>query len=247
MQRPEESAARPANGPCLDTSVTLGELVTRYPKTAQVFKRYGIDFCCGGKRPLRVVLAESGLSEEELASQLREAFAGAEDEGEAPDWTKRSFAELIDHIVSVHHGYLYRELPEIGQYVVKIDHVHGGRHPELAQVRDLFARMRQELMIHLPKEEMDLFPAIKRLEQEPSAEQRGRLTAMVEALEDEHESCGEILKQIRSVTNDYAVPDDACATYRLTFQKLQELESDLFQHIHLENNVLFPCALNFPV
>ena len=157
---------------------------------------------------------------------------------------EETFSELIEYIVNVHHGYLYRTLPVLAQYTIEIENSHGKRHPELTKVRRLFAKVHKELLIHLPKEEMDMFPAIKKLEQEPSALKLQQCVRMIEALESEHDSSEDIFNQIREVTNNYALPDDASDTYRLTYQLLQELESDMNQHINLEDNVLFPRVMN---
>jgi regulator of cell morphogenesis and NO signaling len=224
-----------------DRTMKLGDLVVLHPATAEVLKSYRIDFCCGGNRPFQVVIAESGLDEQEVAAKLEEAVNQTKDGVDSFDWTKTSLSTLIDHIIKTHHAYLYRTLPELAQYVLTIDNVHGSRHLELSKLSKLYTEMQKELLMHLPKEEMELFPAVKKLEQDPvSACDHCR--EMIGSLEDEHESCGEILKEIREITGDYALPEDACATYQYTFHKLQELESDLFQHIHLENNILFPNA-----
>ncbi|AOZ91918.1 hemerythrin domain-containing protein [Paenibacillus crassostreae] len=159
-------------------------------------------------------------------------------------YMEATFSELIDHIVKVHHGYLYTTLPEIAQNIFEIVQEHGTQHPELIKVRKLFTKVHKELLIHLPKEEMDMFPAIKKLEQEPTILKLQQSLRMIEALEDEHESSDDILKQIRAVTDDYSLPEGASTTFRLTYQKLQELESDMIQHIYLEDQVLFPRVMN---
>jgi regulator of cell morphogenesis and NO signaling len=155
-----------------------------------------------------------------------------------------NFSELIDHIINTHHSYLYKVLPEVAQYIQEIENIYGIVHPELIEVRKLFTKVHMELLIHLPKEEMDMFPAIKKLELEPSVLKLQQSLRMIEALENEHESSDDILKQIREVTNNYVLPEGASNTYRLTFQKLQELESDMIQHIYLEDHILFPRVMN---
>jgi len=225
-------------------STLLGDIVTNYPATAEVFKTYRIDFCCGGNRPLGEILAEQGSKAEEISGKLMEACRPASNDNEAVNWKEKNNSELIDHIVNKHHAYLYDNLPETGQYLTTIVNVHGSGHPELSEVRKLFQDMYSELMSHLPDEEQNMFPFIKEMEQNPSPDVQKKCIGMVEELEDEHESCGHILKEIRSITKDYEIPADACPTYKLTFKKLEELESDLFEHIHLENNILFPRVLN---
>lgn len=230
------------SGPDFDRLIPLGDLVAQYPAAADVLKSRRIDFCCGGHRTLQEALQERGLPEDEVMEQLAAACRTVP-EGRQEDWARKKLSDLIDHIVDVHHGYLYRALPELEQYTRTIMNVHGSRHPELAQVHERFKEISQELTAHLPKEETIMFPAIRQLESEPSENQAGLCRQLIESLEDEHEACGHLLKKIREITFDYALPEDACPTYRVTYQKLQALESDLFQHIHLENNVLFPRVL----
>ncbi|WEK56009.1 MAG: iron-sulfur cluster repair di-iron protein [Candidatus Cohnella colombiensis] len=219
----------------------VGDIVTQYPAAADVLKSYRIDFCCGGNRPLLDVVNEMGLSADAVLRDILAVIAQPVGVQEGlTDWTKLNYSELIDHIVKNHHEYLRRTLPELAQYTLTIRDVHGYLHPELAEVNRLFMTMRDELMLHLPKEELEMFPAIMKLDHHPTAVQVEQCKQLIEALEDEHEACGVILKQIRALTNDYEIPEDACPTYQITFHKLQELEADLFQHIHLENNILFP-------
>lgn len=162
-------------------------------------------------------------------------------------YMQATFSELIEHIVKVHHGYLYTALPELAQSVFELVQEYGTQYPELIKVRKLFTKVHKELLVHLPKEEMDMFPAIRELEQEPTILKLQKSLRMIEALEDEHESSDDILKQIREVTEDYSLPEGASTTFISTYQKLQELESDMIQHIYLEDQVLFPRVMNTEV
>jgi regulator of cell morphogenesis and NO signaling len=237
-------------GECFDRSMLLGELVSEHPEAAQVLKSFKIDFCCGGNRPFRDVVKEHDLDENEVVQALNEACKRSAGEGSgssAANWLEAPLSDLIHHIVRNHHQFLYRSLPELTQYVMTIESVHGARHPELVRIRKLYAGMNKELMEHLPKEELDLFPAINRLEEAPSQANLEQVLDQLGDLGTEHESCGRVLKEIREITRDYTLPEDACATYQLTFRMLEELEADLFEHIHLENNILFPRAAKVAV
>jgi regulator of cell morphogenesis and NO signaling len=235
---------------CFDRSMLLGDLVAELPAAAQVLKSFKIDFCCGGNRPFRDVVKEHGLDENEVVRALNEACRQSVSTGsgiDAANWLELPLSDLINYIVRNHHQYLYHTLPELAQYVMTIESVHGARHPELGRIRKLYAEMNKELMDHLPKEELDLFPAIKRLEGVPSQANLELVMSQLDDLGTEHESCGRVLKEMREITCDYTLPEDACPTYQYTFRMLAELEADLFEHIHLENNILFPRAAKVAV
>lgn len=223
----------------------VGDIVTQVPGADAVFKQYRIDFCCGGRQTLNEAIRQRNLDEAEVLQKLSDTLEKAQGvEGNDTDWEKVSFSSLVDHIVNTHHAYLYDELPQLSAYVTKVYRVHGSHRPELADVHQLFHELKTELEQHAIKEENDAFPLIKEYEQRPSEERRKYLVEIVEELEQEHDRSGGILKQLREVTKDYALPEGACNTYTLTYQKLETLESDLFTHIHLENNILFPRLLN---
>lgn len=220
----------------------IGDIVAKFPGAADTFKKYRIDFCCGGDRPLIEAINEDNLQEEQVISELNQKYEENQQvsENKDIDWQQSSYSELIDHIVNTHHAYLNENLPKIGELTTKILRVHGANHQELTKVHKLFHRLKMELEQHLIKEEEILFPVIKEYEENPSQEQLEKTTSVIEEVEDEHDEAGDIVKELRKITADYLVPDDGCNSYRLTYQLLEELESDLFQHIHLENNILFP-------
>ena len=225
------------------TTETIGNIVSRFPKAADIFKQYRIDFCCGGERPLADAIAKQQLNGEEIIRLLNEAYEEQSERlsGGDKDWRIESFTNLIDHVITKHHQFLVRELPELSQYVTKILRVHGMIHGEsLSPLYRMYHEMKMELEQHLIKEEEHIFPLIKSYEENPSKEAWSEAVRVIEELEDEHEQVGNLLKEMRKVTNDYELPEGACRTYQLTFQKLMELEADLFEHIHLENNILFP-------
>src|SRR5690606_31925889 len=152
---------------------------------------------------------------------------------------KMSSGELVDYIVNTHHVFVKEILPEIGSLTTTILRVHGPNHSSLFKVHKLFHNLKTELEQHLIKEEEILFPAIKAYEASPSKELLENINTTMKETEDEHEAAGGILKELRKITEDYRLPEDGCDTYRRTFERMEALEADLFQHIHLENNILF--------
>ncbi|WP_266202986.1 iron-sulfur cluster repair di-iron protein [Pontibacter kalidii] len=226
---------------------TVGELVAKDFRKAQVFKKYGIDFCCGGKKSVKQVCAEKGISQDELEAELL-AMDEAEKAREA-EYDKWDLGFLADYIVNMHHTYVRESIPALYEYTTKIARVHGSRHPELLEVVKHFTNVANELEAHLPKEERVLFPYIKQLEEAKKNGVKldtaafGSVQNPINMMEMEHENAGSELEKIRELTNGYTLPADACATYTVAFKKLKEFEDDLFRHIHLENNILFPKAI----
>lgn len=224
------------------SSEKIGDIVARFPSAADVFKEYKIDFCCGGDRPLNTVIKEQGLSEEEIIHKINNLFEKIKSTTALKDknWLEAPLSELVDHILNTHHAYLHENLPIISELTTKIMRVHGENHPELIKVYKLFHTIKMELELHLTKEETLQYPAIREYEQSRSEADLNKAIKIIKELEDEHTGAGNILKELREITNEFELPKDACTTYGLTYTKLQELEADLFQHIHLENNILFP-------
>ncbi|MFD2512511.1 iron-sulfur cluster repair di-iron protein [Pontibacter locisalis] len=226
---------------------TVGELVAKDYRKAQVFKKYGIDFCCGGKKSVKQACEEKGVNPDQLEQELL-ATEKAE-KGREADFDKWSPSFLADYIENMHHTYVRDAIPAIYEYTAKIARVHGSRHPELLEVAKHFTNIANELEAHMPKEERVLFPYIKQLEEARKNNVKlekpafGSIQNPINMMEMEHEHAGNELEAIRELTNNYILPADACATYTVAFKKLQEFEDDLFRHIHLENNVLFPKAL----
>ena len=221
----------------------VGTIVVEFPQAADIFKKHRIDFCCGGDKLLAVAAKELNLDVETVVEELNQAHAMMEasnQTSEEKDWRQVPLSQLIDHIVATHHVYLQRELPQIGEFVTKILRVHGVAHSELGKVHKLFYTLKMELEQHLITEEEVLFPLIKEYEKKPSSLLLGKIKEVTDAIENEHEQAGDVIKELRKITNQYHLPSDACASYRLAYQKLEEMESDIFQHIHLENNILHP-------
>ena len=222
-------------------SETVGEVVAAFPGASNLMKKYKIDFCCGGSRPLSEALRQKGIDEKNFLEELNRRHQQAlEKQQQNVDWRNAPLCDLIDHIVQNHHAYLLEELPLLSQFVTKIFRVHGAAHPELAQLHRLFHQMKTDLEQHLVEEEEKVFPLIKEAERAGTPEAFQKANETITKMEEDHSAVGELLKEMRNITDDYRLPEGACRTYTLTFQKLEELESDMFQHIHLENNVLFP-------
>ncbi|HJW18085.1 MAG TPA: iron-sulfur cluster repair di-iron protein [Flavisolibacter sp.] len=226
---------------------TLGEIATKDLRKAEIFKKYGLDFCCGGKKTVRQACADKGIDATKVEEELQNAEVAAFTRPlPYNDW---SLGFLADYIVNTHHSYVTKSLPELKAYAAKVAKVHGGHHPELVPVRQLVEDIDQELTEHMVKEENILFPFIKQLEASKNngknleAAGFGTVQNPINMMEHEHEAVGKNLEKIRVLTNNYSIPEDACASYKLLFKMLEEFESDLFTHIHLENNILFPKAL----
>ncbi|WP_135551319.1 iron-sulfur cluster repair di-iron protein [Paenibacillus cymbidii] len=220
----------------------VGAIVSDFPGASNLFKEVRIDFCCGGDRSLLEVIRQKNLNEREILHRLNESYAEMQNKNEnrGTDWRAEPTADLIDHVVDQHHRFLRKELPLLSEFVTKIARVHGDAHSELADLYHLFHQMKSELEQHLVTEEEVLFPLLKQYALHPTTELHEQAVMGLHELETDHSSVGDCLKEMRAITNEYALPSDACRTYMITFHKLGELESDLFQHIHLENNILFP-------
>lgn len=225
--------------------LSLGEIVANDFRSASVFKEAGLDFCCGGKKSLDGACREIGLDTATVVNAL-EAL------GEAPVSPSLNFKEwdiqfLADYIVNTHHKYVKKALPELRAYTVKIAQVHGQNHAELLEVESLFEIVANELVPHLKMEEEVLFPAIKRAlkaeSQRELDEAKATISAEIARMSVEHESAGGAMDKINEITQGYRLPADACNTYSLTFKLLEQFEDDLHIHVHLENNILFPKAL----
>jgi regulator of cell morphogenesis and NO signaling len=225
----------------LTASETVGEVVADNPSSARVFEKYGIDYCCGGNRPLAEVCAEKGLNVEEFSRELADSNAPAQER----DWRNASLADLADHIVGKHHAYLRSELPEIERKIQKVLEAHWNRHGvTISALREVFVALKTELTEHMVKEERILFPMIQRMEAKSNVAMPtgASVNQPIRVMEHEHATAGQALAEMRRLTSEYTAPEDACNTFRVLYRQLEELESDLHLHIHLENNILFPRA-----
>lgn len=221
------------------TSTTkTGDIVTKLPAASKVFKEFKIDFCCGGDRPIGDVLQEKKLNEAEVLEKLNDMYANSI-QTEDVKWDEAPLAQLVDHIVNKYHVYTAEVLGELQTFVTKVYRVHGQSHPHLRDVYQVFTSLKGEMEQHLIDEERDVFPHIVAFEETQAATDLEKAKAEITKLESEHEAVGDFLKQLREFTNDYQLPPGACNTYRLTYLKLEELETMTHEHVHLENNILF--------
>lgn len=226
---------------------TLGQIAAKDLSKARIFKKYGLDFCCGGKKTVKEACKEKGLDVTKIEQELQHTDRLP---GFRPlPYNEWSLDFLADYIVNTHHSYVVKNLPDIRAYATKVMKVHGSRHPELVPVWKLVEQVYTEMMSHMVKEEKVLFPYIKELVaannniQPVQASQFGTVQNPINMMEMEHEVVGKCLAEIRELTNNYALPEDACASYSLLYRMLDEFEEDLHLHVHLENNILFPKAL----
>lgn len=228
----------PAPSTTITPETLVGDVVTGDPRRTRVLDRYGIDYCCGGRRTLSEAAAGADL--DRLLADL-----DLSDPADAPEWTTMDMPTLAAHIVDVHHAYLWEEMPLMQALAEKVAGVHGGRHAELAEVRRLTESLVAELSSHLSREEQVLFPAIAQFyaTEGPVEFPFGRLAEPIGVMLAEHDEAGRILAEIREVSGGYTVPADGCGSYTALYAGLEEMENDLHLHIHKENNVLFPRVL----
>ncbi len=217
----------------------IGEIVAEDYRTAKVFKKHGIDFCCSGNRNLGQACAEKNLDTEAVAQELEDIQKATDTDN--TDFQSWPLDLLADYIEKKHHRYVEQQIPVLQGYLNKINRVHGARHPELAEIEERFNAAAQEFSAHMKKEELMLFPQIRKIAtgQEPSRSVSGPIKQMMA----EHDTEGEQFRRIAELSNNYTAPMDACNTYRVAFGLLEEFEDDLHRHIHLENNVLFPKSI----
>jgi regulator of cell morphogenesis and NO signaling len=225
----------------------IGQIVTEDFRTAQVFKQHNIDFCCKGHRSLSEVASRKALDTDQILSELERVVAG-QAEG-VPDFKSWPLDALADHIEKKHHRYVEEKIPVLKAFLEKLCSVHGGRHPELFEIMAAFNASAGELAMHMKKEELLLFPMIRKMvraskEGTPLPQAPfGTVGNPIRVMMEEHETEGERFEEIRALSNGYTPPEDGCTTYRVTYSMLVEFEGDLHQHIHLENNILFPGAV----
>ncbi|WP_026585262.1 iron-sulfur cluster repair di-iron protein [Bacillus sp. J33] len=215
------------------------DIVNEFPKTSDVFKRFRIDFCCGGNIPLSRAAAEQSADMNLLLKELNEVIQKENPKEDLEVWTESSSKDIIEHVINQYHRPLEEELSQLSPYVTKVARVHGTSHEELLRVYELFFELKKELLEHTAKEEESVFPLLLKLE-DPAVENREEIIRFIKELEQEHDHAGSILKELREITADYTPPADACGSYRLVYKRLEDLEGQTFMHVHLENNILFP-------
>lgn len=225
------------------SSTSVGQLVTERPRCVYVLERYGIDYCCDGKRTLKDACAAKTLDLDEVLNELRAVDDGPEDVDQI-SWSRRPMSELVEHILHTHHAYLRDELPRLQKLLEKVLAVHRNRHPELEKLCEVFSSFHGEIYRHMAKEEQILFPMICRMQSSagPVAAHCGGIDGPIRQMEFEHEDAGGALARMRELTDGFAPPLDACDSYRTLFKALADLEADMHVHIHKENSILFPRA-----
>ncbi len=230
-----------------ESEASIGDLVSKDFRKAEVFKKFGLDYCCGGKKTLTQACREKGLDVVQIEKELKAAETTSL--ASSHDYNNWELGFLAEYILNTHHKYVVQATPVITEYTQKVAQVHGGTHPEVIEIAKNFQIITDELVSHMAKEEIMLFPYIKEL---AAAKMKG--TAMdspgfgtienpVRMMEMEHVAVGDVMETVSRLTNKYTSPVDACTTYRLAYAKLKEFEDDLHQHIHLESNILFPKAV----
>ncbi|WP_321435752.1 iron-sulfur cluster repair di-iron protein [uncultured Bacteroides sp.] len=223
-------------------SMKVGDIVTEDFRAAEIFKREGIDFCCGGNQSLEQAAKEKNLNIAEIEYKLNNLDEVVSNRQlNYNDW---NLDFLCDYIVNEYHNKVYKLLPQLMAYLNKLVQVHGANHPELKEIADLFSLVNTELPIHQRQEEDVFFPAIKEALRTNSVQAKEIITSQIAPMMDEHELIGGTIDKINVLSKRYSVPDDGCNTYRLTYKLLEEFEDDLHTHVHLENNILYPKALN---
>ena len=224
---------------------TVRELILENPAATRIFEELGIDYCCGGDRTLERACAVADVPIERVAASLAAAGTVPTDR----DWPVEPLFDLIAHIKDTHHRYTRDEIKRLGPLLEKVCSVHGKNHPELLEMRETFGGLAQELTMHMMKEEAVLFPYMVRMEEAVIAKEAvlpppfGALRNPVAMMLHEHDSAGTALRAMREASQRYTAPPDACVSYRTLYESLAAFEADLHQHIHLENNILFPRAI----
>jgi regulator of cell morphogenesis and NO signaling len=226
---------------------TVRDIAIDQPASIRVFEKYGIDYCCGGRRPLDQVCEERAIPIDEVLAAI--ARAETQQHRTGPDWMALHLGVICDHIIQTHHAYIRSELPRLQFLAQKVVARHGNDRPELPQIQQLVDEVGSDLISHLDKEDAMLFPYITNIERNlatcgpTSFGCSGSVRNPIRVMMAEHDVAGNILAQIRTLSNQYTPPPGACPTYQGFYQALLEFEQDLHQHVHLENNILFPRAI----
>jgi regulator of cell morphogenesis and NO signaling len=225
-------------------TATVRDLAVEIPNATRIFEKLGIDYCCGGHKPLEEACSTANVPLDRVLRALEQGV-DAPPPATGRDWATAPLGELVDHVLAKHHAYVKSEIPRLLALIAKVAGVHGKNHPDLGQVQQAFLELANELSGHLMKEEQVLFPYVKRMAsgEECGPSCFGTVQNPIRMMMLEHDNAGEKLREMRRLTSDYALPADACFSYGILFHALLEFEADLHQHIHLENNILFPRAV----
>lgn len=229
----------------ININTTIGDFVAMYPQTRKIFDRFDLDYCCGGKKEIKAAAEEKEVNLNELVTELEQNISSVEEKEQEKIWINSSLSEIIDHIVSKHHGFLKKALPDTYKLLERVVRVHGPKHGNfLNKLNDIYSQLKEKLEEHLNDEEKVLFPYIKELEsgakQKSISRDKESLNTVIEILCSEHDEAGNALREMRNITSNYILPHDACESFKALYDNLQEIEDDLHEHVHLENTVLFP-------
>lgn len=231
----------------IQTTKTVREIAVELPSATRLFEKLGIDYCCGGARPLAEACQKAGLVVDAVVASLEQI--GSAPDGQARDWQAESLTDLIAHINDTHHVFTREEMDRIEPLLAKVCKVYGEKRPELPRIQALFQDLQRELLAHMMKEEQVLFPYVRQLEMAAATASAkpyaffGTVQNPVRMMMLEHDAAGEVLAQLRELSDNYTPPAEACISYQTLYRALADLEQDLHQHIHLENNILFPRAI----
>lgn len=231
------------------TEKSVRELAVESTTAPRIFEKFGIDYCCGGRESLQQACARANVSLDQVLDTLQMADEMARAAQKVRDWSREPLSELIAHIKNTHHKYTREEMARLNPLIEKVCAAHGKNHAELFEIQQAFQALAQELTTHMMKEEMVLFPYIARMEESVIQKEPvvpgpfGSVQNPVHMMEHEHDSAGQALRAIRSASRDFTAPADACVSYETLYKALAAFEADLHQHIHLENNILFPRAI----
>ncbi len=225
---------------------TVGEIVTRQPSLSRVFEKLRIDYCCGGKASLEDACTQKKLDPQTVLAMLDAVASESRQDSPEVNVAAMSLADLVDHIETTHHQYMWNEMPRLGALVEKVARVHGGEDSRLLDLLEEYQALAKELEVHMLKEERILFPLIRELEggNPAAASPCGNASGPIRQMRLEHDQAGEALERMSSLTDGYIPPEWACNSYRAMLDALANFEMDLHQHVHKENNVLFPRALD---
>ena len=234
----------------INTEMTVREVAIELPQSTRLFEELKIDYCCGGNQPLAAACASAGVDVDNVMEMLAEVSRPNSQDTSALDFQKTSLPQLITHILDTHHVFTKSEIERLQALAGKVIDAHGRNHPELLELGELLRQLCADLKPHMFKEEQILFPYIVAMSQ--AADQHGRspfapfgtVNNPIRMMMREHDTAGQILRELRMLTSDYSVPPDACISYQTLYQALENFEKDLHQHIHLENNILFPKAVD---
>jgi len=235
----------------ISTNEQVGQLAVKFPQVRQTLEKLGIDYCCGGKLTLQEAVKNLGLPAEDVIKDLQAVVEDNIDKQQSLDWPKESLTVLADYIEEKHHSFMKEELPRLEQLLDKTSNAHKEKHGQmLTELKETYAALKSEVELHLAKEEQILFPFIRQIEnfQQNQSDKPelhcGSVENPIGQMEYEHDNAGKALDKMRQITLNYKLPEDACNTFKALYDGLKALEADLHEHIHLENNILFPRAID---